>query len=279
MSTLPSPRRFTNAAATGAAYDHGAHVVEWTPAGHAPVLWMSGASRFDTASPIRGGVPICLPWFGAGRSQGLQPAHGFARVRTWAVGQITTDAACTTVRYDLDLPASDAFPHPLRAQYTVAFGRELSLRLAVTNPGPEVCSFEEALHTYIAVGDINSARISGLDGAAYLDKAPGAAVGPAMQRGDISFEAETDRVYRSSGDVVITDPLLNRRIAVSKRNSASTVVWNPWVAKAAAMADFGDDEWRGMVCIEGANVLDDAITLQPGATHTMEYRLSVESIA
>ena len=278
MTMLPSPRRFTSDAATGAAYDHGAHVVEWTPAGHAPVLWMSGASRFDMASAIRGGVPICLPWFGAGRSLDLAPAHGFARIRTWFVSEATTTPAGTTVRYNLELAPSEVFPHSLNAEYLVVFGTELALELTVTNPGTDAFTIEEALHTYIAVGDIHSVVVSGLDGCAYLDKAPEAPATAVVQQGDIVFTDETDRVYSSTGDVVITDPLLKRRIIVSKTNSANTVVWNPWIAKAAAMPDFGDDEWTGMLCVEGANALGDAITVEPGASHTMSYRLRVEAL-
>lgn len=278
MTMLPNPRRFTSDAATGAAYDHGAHVVEWTPAGHAPVLWMSGASRFSVDAPIRGGVPICLPWFGAGRSLDRTPAHGFARLRSWFVSETATTPQGTTVRYTFELAPTDAFPHTLLAEYVVSFGQELSLELTVTNAGSDAFTFEAALHTYIAVGDIRSVRVSGLDGCQYVDKAPGAASGPMTQHGDIEFTAETDRVYMSTGDVVISDPLLQRRIVVSKTNSANTVVWNPWVAKAAAMPDFGDDEWVGMLCVEGANALDDAITLAPGASHSMGYRMRVEAL-
>ena len=276
MTALPSPRRFTSDAATGAAYDHGAHVVEWTPAGHAPVLWMSSASRFDAASAIRGGVPICLPWFGAGRSQNLAPAHGSARLRTWFVSDCTTTSEGRRVEYHLEIPTSDAYPHELNATYLVEFGSELTLHLTVTNAGSSACSFEEALHTYLAVGDIRSVSVAGLDGAEYLDKAPGGSPAPVTQEGDITFTGETDRVYTSTADVIVTDPELGRRIIVSKTNAANTVVWNPWVAKAAAMPDFGNDEWPEMLCIEGANVLGDAIHLAPGESHTMSYRLRVE---
>jgi glucose-6-phosphate 1-epimerase len=275
MTQLPSATRFTSDAATGAIYEHGAHVVDWTPAGHAPVLWMSKASNFDSTSPIRGGVPICLPWFGAGRKGDAKPAHGFARLRAWSRQPRSAD---NSLRYLLDLGPSDEFPHALQAEYLVSFSEELTLELSVTNRSEESFSFEEALHTYLAVSDIRSVTVTGLDGCEYLDKALGATDGAHTQLGDINFIAETDRVYRSSADVTIVDPLLKRRITVSKTNSANTVVWNPWSTKAAAMADFGNDEWPGMLCIEGANVLADAINLQPGATHSMSYRLRVEAL-
>ena len=273
MTQLLPPRTFTCSTATGAVYDHGAHVMMWTPAGTDPVLWMSAKSLLDDASGIRGGVPICFPWFGPGRSKDMAPAHGYARIRSWHfVGETaTTDAVTAT--WTLDARPDDDFQ--FHAEYHVTFGRTLRLELAVTNTGAAVASFEEALHTYIAIGDIREVRVEGLDGAPYLDKVTGAET---AQVGDVTFTGETDRVYRSTADVVLVDPMLDRRIVVTRTGSADAVVWNPWIAKAAAMPDFGDDEWPGMVCIEGANVLANAIELAPGATHTMTYTLRVADL-
>jgi glucose-6-phosphate 1-epimerase len=276
MTPLSTPSQFTSVAAAGAVYDHGAHVVEWTPTGLEPVLWMSTASVFDSASPIRGGVPICLPWFGGGSSGVLKPAHGPARISAWERQPSTNDCDAA---YRLELTPSDAFPHTLLAEYRVAFADELALELSVTNTGADAFAFEEALHTYLAVADIRAITVSGLDGSTYRDKAPGASSNLVSQKGDITFVGETDRVYNSTADVTIIDPILKRRLTVSKTNSANTVVWNPWIAKAAAMVDFGNDEWTGMLCVEGANVLADAVTLQPGERHTMGYRLSVDKLA
>lgn len=278
MSALTEPRRFTSDTATGASHNHGAHVVEWTPAGHLPVLWLSTASYHDSDKPIRGGIPVCFPWFGAGRSGDLAPAHGFARVRPWITRGTEYSSAGARVTYELLTEGQPEFPHPVAAVLMVTFGRELHLELSVTNMGSTPLSFEEALHTYLAVGDIHGVSVHGLDGAPYIDKAPGAPTSPVVQDGAITFTGETDRVYSSSADVVLEDPSLRRRITVRRTGSANAVVWNPWIAKAAAMPDFGDDEWTGMVCIEGANVLDDAIDLQPGATHVMGYTVQVEHL-
>lgn len=278
MAPLPSPRKLTCDAATAAVHAHGAHVVEWTPAGHLPVLWMSAESWADSDKPIRGGIPVCFPWFGAGRSGGMAPAHGYARIQPWQMHGATQDGDASTLVLELAGSGTAAFPHPLLARLTVRSGRELHLELTVTNTGDAPVTFEEALHTYLVVGDIRDVRVIGLDECQYVDKAPGAAAGLQHQIGDIVFAGETDRVYRSTDDIVLEDPRLRRRIIVRRSGSANAVVWNPWIDKAAAMPDFGDDEWQGMVCIEGANVLGDAIELQPGASHTMGYTLAVEHL-
>ena len=271
-------RSATTAAATGTVYDHGAHVVEWTPEGHRPVLWMSAASMLETGRPIRGGVPICFPWFGAGPDGDRAPAHGFARITAWDLVSHISTGAGTDLEFLLCSPGTPEFPHPLEARYRMHLGSRLRLALEVTNTGTERLTYEAALHTYLAVSDIRGVTVSGLAGAEYLDKAPGAAGSRNVQVGDITFIGETDRVYTSAADVVITDPGLGRRVTVRKSGSANTVVWNPWIDKAAAMPDFGDDEWPGMLCVEGANVLDRSVTLAPGTSHTMGYTLIVEHL-
>lgn len=270
---LPAPRRLQSHAATGAIFDHGAHLVDWTPAGHAPVLWMSGKSAFAPDAPIRGGVPICLPWFATGPAGDRQPPHGFARLGSWTCIEIADEHA----QYEYRHVADERFPHDFTATYDVSAGAALGLRLTMANTGATPLTFEAALHTYFAVGDVREVRIEGLEGHEYRDRAPGASAPTGMSSQPITFTGETDRIYRASGAVTLVDPILRRRIRVTTDNAANTVVWNPWTAKSAAMPDFGDDEWPGMCCIEAANVLDGAITLQPGERHTMSYRVDVVS--
>jgi glucose-6-phosphate 1-epimerase len=173
------------------------------------------------------------------------------------------------------LPSVQFWPHPFELTYTVTFGADLAIDLAVRNSGEKAYSFEEALHTYFAVKDIADAAIEGLDGLQFLDRAPNAPTEPAPQVGAVTFTDETDRVYSSVGASAIVDPAGRRVITVAKDRSANTVVWNPWSAKAAAMPDFGDDEWTDMVCVETANVLQHAVTLGAGDLHTMSTRYSV----
>ena len=264
---------------TAQIYLHGAQVTAWQPV-HArhPVLWMSAHSSFKPDKPIRGGVPICFPWFGPHREDKTVPAHGFGRLTPWTLcdARETPDG---TVHLTLQLEddnASPVWPHYFHADLRLSIGRTLTLALFVDNPDHIAFSFEEALHTYFSVSNIEQVSVSGLENTEYLDKV--SASGQRQGAEPIRFTGETDRVYvNTQSPCVIHDPGMKRRITIAKRGSDSTVVWNPWVQKARAMADFGDDEWPGMLCIETANVGDAAVTLRPEDRHTMTAEISVEA--
>lgn len=272
-----TPVTFSTPAASGTIYPHGAHVTAWTPAGEKPVLWLSRESLFVPEKAIRGGVPICFPWFGKGRSGKMSPAHGVARILPWReIARRDDGATFELTDADLQDPAARAqFPHKFTAHYAVTFGETLELRLTVRNTDTAAFSYEEALHTYIAVSDVREIAVTGFNGVTYFDRAGGRNE-THTQAGDIRFTAETDRIYLTAATARIVDPGWNRTIVVERENSATSVVWNPGAELAAGMADFGDDEWPGMVCVEGANALADAIELAPGAEHTLGYRLRVE---
>jgi len=261
-------------------YLQGAHVAHFQPGGEKPVLWMSSQSRFEAGKPIRGGVPICFPWFGPKAGAPDAPLHGFARILPWSIVAVTRESD-DSLRAALDLTSDAAarggFPHELALSLTVRVGRTLRLDLAARNTDTAPRAFEAALHSYFAVSDVRHARIHGLEGVPYVDKTAGMARQPGASE-PIAIAAETDRVYLgATGAVTIGDPGWRRRIVVGKSGSSTTVVWNPWVAKAKAMPDFGDDEWSGMVCVETANAMDDAVTLAPGATHVMTATLEVQA--
>jgi len=261
-------------------FDHGAHVWAYSPDGQEPVLWMSEKSQYVEGSPIRGGIPVVFPWFGGGPDGTLTPAHGFGRLDTWHRSDIKDTIAQDgrlLVEYELDYAMDHQdFPYDYTTYVRVKFTPEyLQVFMEVTNDGDEPFSFEGAFHTYLRVGDVRRISIDGLDGAEYLDKAAGAPAQFGKQEGTLTITGETDRVYRHKDTVVIDDPVLGRKLEISKSGSADTVVWNPWVDKAAAMADFGDDEWTSMICIEAANTGADAIRLLPGQTHTMRQRITV----
>ncbi len=253
-------------------YLHGAHVTGWIPAGGAPVLWMSGSSLYREDAAIRGGIPICFPWFGGGPADDQKPSHGYARLREWRIVSATEDDDGVTLAFALPPEEGDL---PLEATYKVTVGASLGLALEVRNAGEEPVTVEAALHTYLAVSDVREVAVEGLDGAVYLDRLGGP--DPVRQEEDvITFAAETDRIYvGTEASVVVDDPGAGRRITVHKTGSTNTVVWNPWADKARAMADFGDDEWPGMLCVETADVRDGALTLGPGAEHVMTARLEV----
>ena len=239
---------------------------------------MSLRSTFATGKPIRGGVPICFPWFGPNAQNTELPAHGFARLQTWSLrdAEDLPDGR-TRVRLALDsTPQTEAlWPHKFSLVYTVTVGQQLTMELAVTNTDRAPIVVEEALHTYLDVGDVRAVRIAGLSWTPFVDKVDGGA--QKSQVAAIEFTGETDRVFLGTTSTVeVEDRSTARRILVAKAGSQNTVVWNPWITKAARMPDFGDDEWPGMVCVESANVGDARITLAPGTSHTISQTLSVE---
>jgi len=266
-------------------YLHGAHLTHFRPKGRGPVLWMSDWSWFESGKPIRGGVPICWPWFGSHASDPALPGHGLARLVEWRLIEASQQPDGGT-RVQLALAPSDiqispvaallaAFPHAFELTFTVTVGPRLEMALAVRNTGTETFHFEEALHTYLITDDVRKVRVHGLGGMKYVDKLRAMKV-CTQEDEELAFTAETDRVYLDArGPCELIDPVLERRITVTKTHSGSTVVWNPHKAKSKAMPDFGDKEWCGMVCIESANVGANAVTLPAGETHCMEAVLEL----
>jgi len=261
-------------------YLQGAHVAHFQPKGEKPVLWMSAASRYEPGRPLRGGVPICFPWFGAKVGSPDAPLHGFARILPWAVASVEREAD-GGLRAVLELSAEAAarggFPRELSLSLAVTVSRSLRMALSVRNVDSAAVTFEEALHSYFAVSDVRQVRIHGLEGVPYVDKTA-AMAGKPGERQPVAITAETDRVYLgATGTVTIEDPGWRRRVVIGKSGSATTVVWNPWIAKAEAMPDFGDEEWTGMICVETANAMDGAVTLAPEASHVMAATLEVQA--
>jgi glucose-6-phosphate 1-epimerase len=265
-------------AASAEIYLHGAHVTSWQPAGFEEVIFLSAQSRWEDGRAIRGGIPICFPWFRAKADDAKAPAHGFARTRSWQLASLEQerDSVVVTLTTKSDEASRQWWPYEFELRYRITVGAELRLELTVVNTGSVPFRFEEALHTYNRVGDAEDLRITGLDGAAYLDNRDGNR--EKRQQGDFSFVGATDNAYIDTGETVeILDPALYRRIRLEKQGSLTTVVWNPWSDGAAALADLGNDEWRQMACVEASNILGNAVTLAPGAEHIMTATLRVIS--
>ena len=260
-------------------YLHGAQVTHFQPRDAAPVLFLSGQSFFSPGKPIRGGVPVIFPWFDAHATRPDAPAHGFARTADWQVDSLSVDGDhIITAVFRLDARAAThaAWPHDFVLRYRVVIGRSLTLTLEVENTSTTPFTFENALHTYFAVGDVSQTATTGLEQTSYLDKTDG------MQRKTqgsepIRITQETDRLFENTrAACVLDDASTGRRITNEKGGSQTTVVWNPWIARAAAMADFGDGDWPQMLCIETANAGANAIALSPGDTHSMRAVISVK---
>jgi glucose-6-phosphate 1-epimerase len=268
--------RVTTPAASGEIYLHGGTVTSWVPAGRSEVLFVSEASRWETGRGIRGGIPVCFPWFASRAGDPRAPSHGFVRTRSWVLDSITrTDAGIVvTLATTSDAQTRVWWPFDFGLVLQATFGDALSVELTATNTGDAPLSFEEALHTYYAVGDVTTIRVSGLGGVRHQDKVDNGR--ERIEEGDMTIDAETDRVYDdTASDVDIHDPSMRRRIHLSKSGSRSTVVWNPWMERARALADLHDDEWRRMVCVETANVSPSVVALDPGERHTIAMHVTV----
>ena len=258
-------------------YLYGAQVTSWKPAGEEEVLFLSEKAHWEEGRAIRGGIPVCFPWFRAKGDDPKAPAHGFVRTKIWRFDSLT-EAPEDSVTIGLSTESDDAtrrwWPFDFRLEYQITVGRELSLDLTMRNTGKSALRFEEALHTYFSIGDVERAAVRGLDGVEYLDNRDGNR--RKMQSGDLRLTAQTHNAYVDArGEVEISDPVRRRRLRTRKHNSSSTIVWNPWTDGATSLADLGGDEWQRMLCVEGGNILDSAVLLKPDETHTMGAEISV----
>jgi glucose-6-phosphate 1-epimerase len=269
--------RVTTPAASAEIYLHGAQVTAWRPAGAEEVIFVSEKSHWEDGHAIRGGIPICFPWFRAKTDDPKAPSHGFVRTREWRLESITAEengnvsVVCST---ESDESTRQWWPHEFHIEHRVAVGKTLGLELTARNTGATPFRFEEALHTYFRVGLAQHVRVRGLDQVKYLDNTDGNR--EKLQSGDVIFAAPTDNAYLDThGALELIDPALKRTIRTEKKNSATTVVWNPWQQGAASISDLGEDEWQRMTCVEASNILGIAISLTPGQEHTMRATLSV----
>jgi D-hexose-6-phosphate mutarotase len=255
-------------------YLHAAHVTQFQKNGEPPLLFLSANSHFAAGKAIRGGVPICYPWFGP---RAGEPAHGFARFTAWEL--VKTAAApdgTVTVCFALpELPDREAWKN-LRTEFVVTIGETLTMELIATNEScDETLAIENCLHTYFQVGDISAVTLAGLEVAPFDDFAFGAGGARRLaENAPLRIAQETNRVYPDNAATVeIIDERLQRKIRVAKSNSNSTVVWNPWTTQKMP-EDFDQAEYRQMVCVESGNVKQDKILLAPGKTSALKVVLS-----
>ena len=268
-------------AAEGHVYLHGAHVTHHRPAGQRPLLFLSERSQFTSGKAIRGGVPVIFPWFGARAGHPEAPDHGVLRTSEWAVDSVehaSDGSVAVTLAFEDNDGTRRTWPHAFRVRHRVVFGAQLEMTLEVENRSGQPFHFEEALHTYVLVGDVAQVSIDGLGGSAYIDKTDEMKQ-KTLAAGPLRLNGTTDRVFLDTRSAcTVTDPVLARRIVVEKTGSATTVVWNPWREKASAMADLGNEEWRSMLCVEAANAADNAVHLAGGERHAMRVVIRVEAV-
>lgn len=260
--------------ATAAITPYGGHLLSYRfAADDTDLLFVSENAIFKEGTAIRGGVPVCWPWFGPDPEQKGRSDHGLARTRMWNVvsTDLLSDQECGITLEFTDTPETYAlWPHRFRLTLTLTVGRKMSLELTTQNLGDEPFILTQALHTYFSVQDIGRAEISGLEGCEYVDKTDGGIL--KRQNGLLQIDHETDRVYMTEGDaVVLHDPVNTRNIHMVSKGSRSTVMWNPWKRICEEKTDLSSDDYQKMVCIETANALADSILLEPRQTHSLSF--------
>ncbi|TBU92522.1 D-hexose-6-phosphate mutarotase [Phytopseudomonas dryadis] len=263
--------------------EQGAQILRYQPAGQQPLIWLSEQAAYQAGQSVRGGVPVCWPWFGdlqrnpeAIRDSHMRPenapAHGLVRNCAWQLLGLDTreDGIRLSFGFDTAEQPFAEWPFAAELQLDIHLGERLSLSLSTRNLGDTQLPLSQALHSYFAVSDIRQVQVEGLDACRYIDTLEDWQA--RQQRGSLAFTGETDRIYLDTpAQLSIVDPQWKRRILMRSEGSHSAVVWNPWTDKARRLSQFADDAWQGMLCIEHANVLDDALMLAPDA----EYRLAV----
>lgn len=265
---------------------YGAQLLRFTPYTGVPAIDFSPLSDPATAQNVRGGIPICLPWFGRAHASSLElpdnaPAHGFARNISWDLVEVDDYYACFRMTHQGDPNAPEGspakfFPHSFEAEMKYVLSTDLVATLTVTNTDNHDWAFEAALHTYLCIGDLKDIQVFGLENAEFFDALKGSHRRQTCE--ELTFVGPVDRVYRSDNNLIINDPRYHRRLLIETENMRSVIVWTPWKDGVESIADIPDDLWDSFVCIEVGNVWDDAVSLAPGQSLSMSMRLSGESM-
>ena len=247
----------------------GAHLFHYERPGEKPLLWLSEKSLFCEGKAIRGGVPVCWPWFGTHKTDSSLPQHGFARVSRWELLEIEeSDEYSTAIKLRLRDSAATMKLWPFRFEviFAITAGQKLTMALTTINRDDKPFEITTALHSYFRVADIADVHIKGLDETVYFDKLTGEYK---TQNGKVQITSEVDRIYQHvSGPLALYDG--ERTVHIAGKGSSTVVVWNPWQEKCAAMSDMNNNAYRTMLCVETANALDDARIIQPGERHEIK---------
>ncbi|MEG5266786.1 D-hexose-6-phosphate mutarotase [Pseudomonas sp. JDS28PS106] len=268
----------------------GAQIIGYQVDGQQPLIWRNEAAVFKQGKPVRGGIPVCWPWFGnlernpdsvQAMRQSSEPAkaHGEVRALNWELLGAGEDGDALLV--ELVLPEAEGqlpgWPHNVALKLSIRLDQALNVSLVSFNASAETVTFSQALHTYFAVSDVRQIRIQGLDGLSYIETLEGWE--KRQQSGDLTFTGETDRIYLDTPNLLgIVDPQWQRRILIQTSGSNSAVLWNPWIEKTQRFTDMAADGWQGMVCVETANVLGDVVTLAPDEMHVMSVSIWSEAL-
>ncbi|MDO6595222.1 D-hexose-6-phosphate mutarotase [Neptuniibacter sp. 1_MG-2023] len=268
-----------NKSASATIFLQGAQLAEYKQAGERPLLWLSDQCDYQVGKPLRGGIPICWPWFGDLAknpdqvkdqiSLDVVPAHGLVREQEWQLVDVNLiDSETTQIKLELDVQPSDLWPFPALLKLEVTVGRSLSMNFEVINTGDKAFSFTSALHSYFNVAGIEGVEVLGLEDVEYIDTLKDWRL--SCSSDPLRVSSEIDRIYKNlSGVVLINDPGFARQIEVTSRNAPDLVVWNPWTEKAKRLSHFADQAFHKMLCLESAHLLDNLQTLAPDQSFSM----------
>ncbi|CAE6486642.1 glucose-6-phosphate 1-epimerase [Nitrosomonas nitrosa] len=267
--------RASNAKANALISVYAGQVLAYRPAGKADdLMFLSEKAYYQAGKAIKGGVPICWPWFGSDPEGKGRPAHGFVRNRMWDVidTAVSVNGEARIVLGLTDTPETRSiWPHAFVLRLEITIGETLGLALITRNSGDQPFSITQAFHTYFGVGDIHQTSVSGLEGKSYIDKVDGGQ--QKIQSGAVTINTEVDRIYLDvANELVIHDAARKRNVRITSQGSRSAVIWNPWAKIASEMADLQDDDYLRLLCVETTNAASDVVTIQPGS----EFRLTAQ---
>jgi len=254
-----------NESATAKIAFQGAHIFHFQAKDKVPLLWVSDKSNFEDGKAIRGGVPICWPWFGEHPTNSSLPKHGFARISLWELDEvIDTNPAVTEVK--MSLLGSELFDYKFKLTVTFKIGKELKISLSTENLDERAFTISQALHTYFMIDSVENVKISGLEALEFTDFIDGT---KHIQDSFVSITKEVDRIYQN-----VNYPLslvdANRYISIDSNGSNSSVVWNPWSSKCSQMDDMSVDSYKHFICIETTNTREDEKVIVQNSSHTLE---------
>jgi glucose-6-phosphate 1-epimerase len=265
----------TNSRATALISVYAAQVLSYQPAEECEdLLFLSQKSHYDEGKAIRGGIPICWPWFGPDPTALNRPNHGFVRNGLWTV--VATEATAdletkVTLRFVETLQSLGYWQQAFTLDLVITVGNTLTLELNTRNTGTQVFSITQVFHTYLQVGNINQVQILGLEDTNYIDS-----IDEGVQKcqiGAVTVSEEVDRIYTDvKNGLIIDDTAFNRQIRITSTSNKTAVVWNPWTTKTKKLPDLEQDDYQRFICVESGNVITDVVAIPPGG----EYRLVTE---
>ncbi|TCS40189.1 D-hexose-6-phosphate mutarotase [Reinekea marinisedimentorum] len=267
--------RIDNQYATATIAVQGAHLIEYTPLNQDNVIFVSQEENFAKGKAIRGGVPVCWPWFGPNTKEPDAPAHGLVRALDWEYEVVSDTAERTDIRFSYTTTGDQlGFAYKATCELLISIGETLVMSLTTTNNDDKPFEISQALHTYFSCANIDDVRIQGLEDARFLNRLEDKAYD---LKGEFCFDQEVDGVVLDKGEPVKLVNLGKEAVTMTRRGSNSMVLWNPWIEKSKSLSNFNDLEYTKMFCVETTNTSEDSRLVKPGNSHVMCMEISTET--